>query len=291
VSYASLFSSCWFVPRRCAASDAHGCDRRGGVGAAEAGGGSTTGTDPHLLPGANVNRSKVACAADGRTYTERGDLVLPARGLSGASRAHTVTLYLHGLGLGEFFWNFKAVAGYDYADALAADGQASVVIDRLGYDSSGKPAGKQLCLGSQADIVHQEIVDLRDGHYTLAGHQPARFSRVVLAGHSFGGLIAQIEAYSFGGINGLVVMSYATRTPPPSTRNWPPTGPLPARRPPGTTPPTVLTGQDRSVMSATGRPPWSAQRSSTMWPRPFSPPPNRCSTTTPAATPSPSPRR
>ncbi len=155
----------------------------------------------------NVNRSKVACAADGRTYTERGHLVGPAGVLSEKSK--TVTLYLHGLGLGQFFWRLKAVAGYDYSAALARAGQASVVLNRLGYNNSGKPPGKQLCLGSQADIAHQEIVDLRDGNYHLDGHRSARFERVVLAGHSFGGLIAQIEAYSFGGINGLIVMSYA----------------------------------------------------------------------------------
>lgn len=154
----------------------------------------------------NVNRSKVACPADGRTYTERGDLVAPAGDLTG--RAKTVTLYLHGLGLGKFFWRFRAVAGYDYAAALVRAGQAAVVVDRLGYHASGKPPGKKLCLGSQADIANQEVADLRDGRYRLTGHHPPRFRRVVLAGHSFGGLIAQIEAYSFGNISGLIVMSY-----------------------------------------------------------------------------------
>jgi len=157
----------------------------------------------------NVNGSKVSCASDGKTYTVRGHLVTPA----GASTTKAVTLYLHGLGLGEFFWRFQDVPGYDYAATQARAGQSSVVIDRLGYDSSDKPPGKDICLGSQADIAHQMITALRGGNYQLGGGQsPTSFTQVVLAGHSFGGLIAQIEAYSFGDIDGLIVMSYADQT-------------------------------------------------------------------------------
>jgi hypothetical protein len=83
-----------------------------------------------------------------------------------------VTLYLHVLGLGEFFWRFQDVPGYDYAAALARAGQSSVVIDRLGYDSSDKPPGKDICLGSQADIAHQMVTALRGATTSSAAASP-----------------------------------------------------------------------------------------------------------------------
>ncbi len=158
----------------------------------------------------NVNRSRVACPSDGKTYTVRGHLVAPAGGLRGGP-TRTATLYLHGLGFGEFFWDFTAVGGYDYAAAQARAGQVSVVVDRLGYGASSRPDGNAICVGSRADIAHQMVSDLRSGHYVLGGRAPVRFGRIVLAGHSHGAQIAQVEAYSFGGINGLVLIGYADR--------------------------------------------------------------------------------
>jgi len=158
----------------------------------------------------NVNRSRVACPSDGKTYTVRGHLVAPAGTLRGGP-TRTATLYLHGLGFGEFFWDFTAVGGYDYAAAQARAGQVSVVVDRLGYGASSPPDGNAICVGSRADIAHQMVTDLRSGHYVLGGRTPVRFGRVVLAGHSYGAQIAQVEAYSFGGINGLVLIGYADR--------------------------------------------------------------------------------
>lgn len=161
----------------------------------------------------NIDRSKVTCPADGRTYTERGDLVTPTGSLAGSARPDGVTLYLHGLGLGEFFWNFSStgdVGGYNYARSMARAGQTSVILDRLGYGQSDKPPGSQICFGSQADIAHQEIQDLRDGHYVLGGGYPARgYGKVVLAGHSVGGLITQIEAYSFADANAYINMDWS----------------------------------------------------------------------------------
>ena len=161
----------------------------------------------------NIDRSKVTCPTDGGTYKERGDLVTPTRSLAGPASSGGVTLYLHGLGLGEFFWNLSSVSdiqGYDYARSMAQAGQTSVILDRLGYGQSDKPAGNDVCVGSQADIAHQEIQDLRDGHYTLGGSYAARrYGKVVLAGHSLGGLISQIEAYSFGDANAYINLDWS----------------------------------------------------------------------------------
>ena len=159
----------------------------------------------------NVNRSKVACASDGKTYTVRGHLVGPARKLQSRAKVDAATLYLHGLSFGEFFWNFQQAQGYNYAEAQAKLGNVSVVVDRLGYGSSDKPEGNQICVGSRADIAHQMVVALKSGHYHADASRAPRFAKVALAGHSYGGQIAQVEAYSFGDIDGLVVIAYSDR--------------------------------------------------------------------------------
>lgn len=154
----------------------------------------------------NVNRTDVACQADGKTYTERGHITGPRSALAHPT---SVTLFLHGLSYGEFFTNYQAQPGYDFAEKQATDGHVTVTIDRLGYDSSDKPQGKGICFGSRADIAHQEIEQLRAGSYDSGSSQSPAFPKVVLAGHSVGSIIAQAEAYSFGDIDGLMVLSYS----------------------------------------------------------------------------------
>ena len=155
----------------------------------------------------NTNTSRVPCPSDGRSYTVSGHLVAPEAELASGSPA--VTLYLHGLGYGEFYWRFQAVPGYDFAGAQARAGHASVVIDRLGYDSSGHPDGRDSCTGSEADVAHQIVGALRSGSYRIGARDGVPFSRVALAGHSMGSIISQVEAYSFRDIDALVITAYA----------------------------------------------------------------------------------
>ena len=119
----------------------------------------------------NVNRSILPCPSDGAAYEVKGHLIGPASevgpGASGERRS--TTLYLHGFGFGEFFWSFSAVPRYDYAAAMGRAGRTSVVIDRLGYGSSGHPQGNQTCLGAQADVAHQVVDKLRSGDYVAEG--------------------------------------------------------------------------------------------------------------------------
>ena len=155
----------------------------------------------------NVNRSKIPCEADGQTYTVRGSITGPREALEDPQ---AVTLFLHGLSYGEFFGNFDEQPGYNFAEKQAAAGHVTVTVDRLGYDSSDKPDGTGICFGSRADVAHQIVTQLRSGDYQAddAAGGPA-FEKVVLAGHSVGGIIAQAEAYSFGDIDGLMVLSYS----------------------------------------------------------------------------------
>lgn len=164
----------------------------------------------------NTNTTGVSCASDGAPYTVRGHLIAPASQLAGSGTG-AVTIYLHGLGYGEFFWHFTGVPGYDFATELARAGNASLIIDRLGYGASGKPQGQQSCYGSQADVTHQLVQALRTGSYQASGTTPRGFSRVALASHSAEGFAAQNEAYTYRDIDGLLVFSFADSGSTPLT--------------------------------------------------------------------------
>jgi pimeloyl-ACP methyl ester carboxylesterase len=158
----------------------------------------------------NTNGSILPCPSDEATYQVKGHLIGPAStvGPNASEGRRSVALYLHGSASGEFLWNFSAIPRYDYAASMARAGHASVVIDRLGYGSSGRPDGNQTCLGSAADVAHQVIGKLRSGDYVVEDGESPRFDRVTLVGHSVGALIANLEALSFNDIDGLVGISY-----------------------------------------------------------------------------------
>ena len=100
--------------------------------------------------------------------------------------------------------------GYDYASEVAKKGQVSLTLDELGYGASGHPAnGNETCEGAEADITHQIIQKLRHGEYTLPESPTIEFSKVVLAGHDVGGEVAEVEAYSYKDIDGLILVSFA----------------------------------------------------------------------------------
>jgi len=161
----------------------------------------------------NVNRSMVPCSSDGRPYAVRGHLVAARFQL--ARPVPAVTLYVHATVFDEATtWRFSAVPGYDYATGQARAGHASVTIDQLGYGSSDIPKGSDVCAGSQADVVHQVIGELRSGSYTAGGvaHGPV-FAGVALAGFSFGSIVDEIEAHSFSDIQALVTTGWADLAP------------------------------------------------------------------------------
>jgi pimeloyl-ACP methyl ester carboxylesterase len=155
----------------------------------------------------NVNRTDATCAADGATYAVHGHLVAPRAALAAAG-PHAVTLYLHGSIIPESVWRFP-LSGYDWALAEAQAGHASVTIDQIGFGASGLPDGLAVCFGSWADAAHQVISQLRSGAYRIGTAGGVRFDRVALAGYCIGGLIAQIEAYTFKDVDAFVEMSSA----------------------------------------------------------------------------------
>jgi pimeloyl-ACP methyl ester carboxylesterase len=160
----------------------------------------------------NTNTSGVPCPSDNAGYTVHGHLVGPQSVLAGpAPRA--VTVYLGGEDAGEWNWRLTAIPGYDWPADMAELGHVSLTIDMLGYGASGHPDGEQSCWGSQADVAHQIITQLRKGTYAVSRGVPVRFQKIVLAGHDAGGAIAEIEAYSYkdtdGHIDGLALVTYA----------------------------------------------------------------------------------
>jgi pimeloyl-ACP methyl ester carboxylesterase len=162
----------------------------------------------------NTNGSALPCRPDDLTYTIAGEIVGPSALLTQPRHDLVATLYLHELSFGKFFWTFGGVPGYDYTDALARAGHVSVVVDRLGYDASGRPPGNDTCFGAQADIASQIVRQLKSGTYAAPGGSvPLAFGRIVLAGHSVGGGIAELAAESFPqiGIDGLILFAWADR--------------------------------------------------------------------------------
>lgn len=153
----------------------------------------------------NANTSAVSCPTDGATYTVQGHLTGPESALN-SSEPKSGTLYLHGLELGEWFWQVP-VEGYNHAEEMAKAGHVSVTIDRLGYGESDHPKGLKSCVGGHASVAHQIVQQLRAGTYGGSVHP--QFSRVALAGHSLGGAIAEVEAYSFKDVDAVAVLSYA----------------------------------------------------------------------------------
>jgi pimeloyl-ACP methyl ester carboxylesterase len=125
----------------------------------------------------------------------------------------SVTVYLHNIGWGSWYWHFQAVPGYDYATELARAGHASLVYDNLDYGASDRPAPTANCYGSEADVASQVIGALRAGGYSAGAGRAPRFAKVALAAHSIGSLAAEPESYSFKDADALVVTSWADQTP------------------------------------------------------------------------------
>jgi pimeloyl-ACP methyl ester carboxylesterase len=161
----------------------------------------------------NTDTSQFACTSDGGTYQVKGHITGPASALAASSKKKKrkpkgATLYLHGLGVGEWLWYF-GIPSYNYALQQAKAGHVSVTVDRLGYGASGRPDGNQNCIGSQADVAHQIVQALKNGTYAVASGKAVKYKRVALAGHSAAGEISILEAYSYRDVSALVVVAFS----------------------------------------------------------------------------------
>jgi pimeloyl-ACP methyl ester carboxylesterase len=160
------------------------------------------------FPIKNTDTSGAPCPTDGADYTVRGHITAPASALTGSGPV-AIALYLGGLETPEWLWRFDAVPGYDYATELAKAGLVSLTVDELGYGASGRPYGYNVCWGSQADVAHQIVGELRSGSYDVEGRAALKFQRIALVGHDVGGAFAEIEAYSYKDIDALVLATWS----------------------------------------------------------------------------------
>ncbi len=158
----------------------------------------------------NTNATAAACVPDDGSYTLHARLVGPRREVLGSDLPR-VNVLVHDLATGSWFWHLRRHPAYDYAGRLAAHGETSLVLDRLGYGASRLADGDATCLGAQADMLHQVVQHLRSGHYRFAGSRSATpaAEHVVVHGHSVGAAIAELEAGTFDDVDGLVLMSWA----------------------------------------------------------------------------------
>lgn len=153
----------------------------------------------------NTNTTSVPCVADGEDYTVRGTLVAPQEAVESGG---AVSLLLHAVTFDQDYWQFDGVEGYDAARRLAEQGHAIVAVDRLGYGSSDRPGGLDTCFGSEADVAHQMVRALRAGDYELDGASAPAFDRVYLGGSSVGGMIANLAASHYGGVDGVLNLAW-----------------------------------------------------------------------------------
>jgi pimeloyl-ACP methyl ester carboxylesterase len=156
----------------------------------------------------NRNTTHIPCMQepDGKTYTIHANLVAPKDLVRVDSPA--VTMYLHGLGYSSFFFHLTEIPEYDYAREQAEQGHVSLVVDRLGNPAHDElKDGNGTCFPAQADMADQIADQLRTGGYQAKGVIP-KFSRVILAGHSAGGLIAELTQAIFQSAEALAVIGY-----------------------------------------------------------------------------------
>jgi pimeloyl-ACP methyl ester carboxylesterase len=157
----------------------------------------------------NTNTTAVPCSVpDGSRYTVRGHITGP-RSVLRRSAPPPITLYLTGLEAGESNWRFTRVPGYNWPLELAKLGQVSLTIDQLGYGASGHPWGGNVCYGTQADVAHQIVQQLRHGGYQVHGRAPVRFRRIAVAGHDIGGAFGEIDAYTYHDVDALILVSWS----------------------------------------------------------------------------------
>ncbi|HUR73838.1 MAG TPA: alpha/beta hydrolase [Sporichthya sp.] len=148
----------------------------------------------------NTNHTSVPCASDGKDYTVNGVIVGPKAALAGGE---DVTLYLHAVTWNSDYFNLD-IPDHNYVRALAVLGHTSIAVDRLGYGKSGKPEGLATCFGSEADVAGQMVDALKSGNYTVAGHKAGAYQRVYLGGSSVGAMIANIAAFTFHNVDGVI---------------------------------------------------------------------------------------
>lgn len=148
----------------------------------------------------------LSCPADGETYTLPGHITGPRVALE-SDGSRTISILMSGFDTsGEWGWMLD-FAGYDTPVEMAKLGHITLSYDMLGYGAAGGPHGWFECFATQASVTHQMVRQLREGTYTVG--QAIAFDDVVLVAHDVAGAIAEIEAYVYKDVDGIVSMIWA----------------------------------------------------------------------------------
>ncbi len=111
-----------------------------------------------------------------------------------------VQILIHGGSYNHAYWDWPYEPDrYSYVGAATKRGYATLNIDRLGYGRSDHPLPVTLDFRVAGYVTHQLV------QYLRAGALGPQFRRVVLNGHSMGGLTAQREASAYKDVDGVIV--------------------------------------------------------------------------------------
>jgi pimeloyl-ACP methyl ester carboxylesterase len=111
-----------------------------------------------------------------------------------------VQILIHGGSYNHAYWDWPyQPEKYSYVAAATKKGYATLNIDRLGYGRSDHPLPVTLDFRVAGYVTHQLVQYLRSG---AVGPQ---FEKVILNGHSMGGLTAQREASAYKDVDGVIV--------------------------------------------------------------------------------------
>jgi pimeloyl-ACP methyl ester carboxylesterase len=113
----------------------------------------------------------------------------------------TVHLLLSGGTYNSVYWDYPyRPERYSYVRYATAQGDATLALDRLGVGASDRPPGTLLTPQMQAEAIHQVVQGLRAG--TIGA---ATVERVVLVGHSYGSILALLEAGTYRDVDAVIV--------------------------------------------------------------------------------------
>jgi pimeloyl-ACP methyl ester carboxylesterase len=127
---------------------------------------------------------------------------------AGDKPAPTVQILLAGATYNRAYWDFPYQPDtYSYVRRATAAGYTTLALDRPGTGASSHPAGPLLANASEASAVHQVVNAVRLGK---VGH----FTRVLLAGHSYGSVVAWYEAATYADVDALLITGMAHEVQP-----------------------------------------------------------------------------
>jgi pimeloyl-ACP methyl ester carboxylesterase len=129
----------------------------------------------------------------------------------GAIHGKTIQVLIHGATFDHRYWDFPLQPEtYSYVEYITRAGYAVLNVDRIGYGESSRPLdGLDVTLAAGAFTIHQAIEELRAGQRVVPGFGRVRAERVQLVGSSMGAFISKILASTYGGVDGVVLSSFA----------------------------------------------------------------------------------